>query len=117
MTTQTDTTRFTSADGHCVLTHEPHADLRWQIKHTLPGGADCDWTASATQATPVHLVGQFFAHLASTAPVERTFQDLPALVQTHPGALITPVAGAAVTPHTRHAVAQAAQTPTARTRR
>ncbi|MFE9686748.1 DUF317 domain-containing protein [Streptomyces sp. NPDC006285] len=111
MTTDAEATVFTSADGHCVLTHEPHADLRWQIRHCLADDADTAWTASATQATPARLVGQFFAHLASIAPVRRTVQDLPARVQSHPGVQITLVAGAP--DEARPALARAAQTPMA----
>ncbi|MFE1802356.1 DUF317 domain-containing protein [Streptomyces sp. NPDC059517] len=55
MTADAQATVFTSADGHCVLTHAPHADRRWQIQHRLADDADTAWFASVTQATPARL--------------------------------------------------------------
>lgn len=69
-------------------------------------GFDTHWDASFTQDTPERLVAQFFAHLATTTPVERAFRDVPYLVQDLDDALITPVRGAAVNPHVHHAGAQ-----------
>ncbi|GAA3212146.1 hypothetical protein GCM10020256_11360 [Streptomyces thermocoprophilus] len=53
-------------------------------------GFDTHWDASFTQDTPERLVAQFFTHLATTTPVERTFRDVPYLVQNLDDALITP---------------------------
>ncbi|MET9564728.1 DUF317 domain-containing protein [Streptomyces tauricus] len=111
MTADAQATVFTSADGHCVLTHEPHADRRWQIRHRLADDADTAWAASATQATPARLVSLFFAQLASITPVQRVFRDLPARTRTHPDAQITPAAGAPA--EARPVPVKAAQEPAA----
>ncbi|MGW4345347.1 DUF317 domain-containing protein [Streptomyces sp. NPDC004690] len=102
-------TVITSPDGHCALTHTPDADNRWTFRSSLHDGFDTDWTATFTRDTPVRVVAQFFAHLASTEPVQRTFKEIPYLVQVSSSSLITPVAGASVSPHLHHAVAQAVQ--------
>ncbi|GAA4781854.1 DUF317 domain-containing protein [Streptomyces ziwulingensis] len=100
-------TTFTSADGHCTLTHQPDDHLRWHIRHSLFDGFDTDWSAAFTRAAPARLVAQFFAHLTADTPVERTYGDLPYLAQRSSDALITPVHGAAVNPHVHHALARA----------
>ncbi|MGX1759937.1 DUF317 domain-containing protein [Streptomyces lydicus] len=102
-------TVFTSADGHCALTHEPDSEMPWRVEHSVYDGFDTHWSATFTQDTPEQLVAQFFTHLASTTPVERVFREVPYLVQGYSGALITSVQGAAVNAHVHHAVAQVAQ--------
>jgi hypothetical protein len=102
------TTVHTSPDGHCVLTHEPDGERPWRFTHSLYDGFDTEWTATLSRDTPEQLTRQFFAHLADPTPVERFFKDLPYLVQSSSGALITPVNTAAVSPYVHHAAAQAA---------
>ncbi|MGX1729195.1 DUF317 domain-containing protein [Streptomyces diastaticus] len=97
---------FTSPDGHCHLQHTPAEDTPWRFRHHVYDGFDTHWDASFTQDTPERLVAQFFTHLATTTPVERTFRDVPYLVQNLDDALITPVHRAAVNPHVHHAGAQ-----------
>ncbi|NIY65623.1 DUF317 domain-containing protein [Streptomyces malaysiensis] len=97
---------FTSPDGHCLLQHTPGDETPWRFQHHVYDGFDTHWHASFTQDTPEQLVAQFFAHLATTTPVERVFRDVPYLVQELDDALITPVLGAAVNPHVHHAGAQ-----------
>ncbi|MFH9819713.1 DUF317 domain-containing protein [Streptomyces sp. NPDC017230] len=97
---------FTSPDGHCHLQHTPTEDTPWRFRHHVYDGFDTHWDASFTQDTPERLVAQFFTHLAATTPVERTFRDVPYLVQNLDDALITPVHRAAVNPHVHHAAAQ-----------
>ncbi|MFI8307727.1 DUF317 domain-containing protein [Streptomyces sp. NPDC085927] len=116
MAAEGEATVFTSADGHCALTHELNADTRWHIQHSLLDGVDTDWAASFTRATPVRLVSQFFTHLASTASVQRTFGDLPHLVQHSSEAVIAPVRNAAVNPRVQHALAQPGRTHAAKRR-
>ncbi|MFI9423417.1 DUF317 domain-containing protein [Streptomyces achromogenes] len=111
------TTVYTSPDGHCVLTHEPDSELPWRFAHSLYDGFDTEWTATISCDAPEELARQFFAHLADPAPVERFFKDLPYLVQTSSGALITPVNTASVSPYVHHAAAQAARTPAGRPQR
>lgn len=108
-TAEGSATVITSPDGHCELRHTPDADNRWTFRSSLHDGFDTEWTATFTRDTPVRAVAQFFAHLASTEPVQRAFKEIPYLVQVSPSSLITPVTGASVNPHVHHAVAQAAQ--------
>ncbi len=96
----------TSPDGHCLLQHTPGHETPWRFEHSVFDGFDTQWQATFTQDTPEQLVTQFFAHLATTEPVERAFHDVPYLVQELDDALITPVRGAAVNPHVHHAAAQ-----------
>ncbi|MFC8708856.1 MULTISPECIES: DUF317 domain-containing protein [unclassified Streptomyces] len=96
-------------DRHCELAHTPDTENRWTIRSSLYDGFDTDWTATFTRDTPVRAVGQSFAHLATTEPVERVFAEVPHLVQMSSSAVITPVTGASVTPHVHHAVVQATQ--------
>ncbi|MFD0459615.1 DUF317 domain-containing protein [Streptomyces violaceoruber] len=97
---------FTSPDGHCHLQHTPAEDTPWRFRHHVYDGFDTHWDASFTQDSPERLVAQFSTHLATTTPVERTFRDVPYLVQNLDDALITPVHRAAVNPHVHHAGAQ-----------
>ncbi|MGX1115919.1 hypothetical protein RKD37_001282 [Streptomyces ambofaciens] len=97
---------FTSPDGHCHLQHTPTEHTPWRFRHHVYDGFDTHWDASFTQDTPERLVAQFFTHLATTTPVERTFRDVPYLVQNLDDALITPVHRAAVNPHVHHAATQ-----------
>lgn len=97
---------FTSPDSHCHLQHAPGEETPWRIRHHVYEGFDTHWDASFTQDAPERLVAQFFAHLATTTPVERAFRDVPYLVQDLDDVLITPVRGAAVNPHVHHAGAQ-----------
>lgn len=101
-----DNGSFVSPDGHCVLHHHPGNETPWFFRHHVYDGVDTHWDASFTQDTPHRLVAQFFTHLATTAPVERTFRDVPLLVQNLNEALITPVRAAPVNPHVHHAAAQ-----------
>jgi hypothetical protein len=112
-TTNGPATVISSPDGHCTLTHTPDAETRWSFRSSLHDGFDTDWSATFTRDTPVRAVGQFFAHLASTEPVQRAFKEVPYLVQISPSSLITPVAGASVNPRLQHAAVQAAQAHTA----
>lgn len=98
---------FTSPDGQCALRHTADSEVAWRAAHGLYEGFDTHWNATFTQDTPEVLVAQFFAHLASTLPVERKYGDIPYLVRDLGDALITPVRGAAVNPHVHHAAAQA----------
>ncbi|WP_198358303.1 DUF317 domain-containing protein [Streptomyces fildesensis] len=102
-------TLFTSPDEHCHLRHEPDTEVPWRFEHSLYEGFDTEWNATFTRDTPERLVAQFFTHLASDEPVERVLKEVPFLVQNSDSALITPVSGAAVSPHAHHAVAQAAR--------
>jgi hypothetical protein len=97
---------LTSPDGHCLLQHAPGHQTPWRFEHSVFDGFDTQWQATFTQDTPEQLVTQFFAHLATTAPVERAFRDVPYLVQELDDALITPVRGAAVNPQVHHVAAQ-----------
>ncbi|WP_078073377.1 DUF317 domain-containing protein [Streptomyces niveus] len=97
---------LTSPDRHCLLRHAPGDERPWRFQHHVHDGFDTHWHASFTRDTPERLVAQFFAHLATTAPVERAFRDIPHLVRDLNDALITPVRGAAVNPHVHHAGAQ-----------
>ncbi|MER7932925.1 MULTISPECIES: DUF317 domain-containing protein [unclassified Streptomyces] len=97
---------FISPDGHCHLKHAPAQEIAWRFRHHVYDGFDTHWNASFTQDAPEQLVAQFFTHLATTAPVERTFGDVPHLVQDLDEALITRVRGAVVNPHAHHAGAQ-----------
>jgi hypothetical protein len=101
-----DGTAYTSPDGHCRLHNNPGEENAWRFRHHVYDGFDTHWDASFTQDTPERLVAQFFAHLATTTPVERAFRDVPYLVQDLDDALITPVREAAVNPHVHHAGAQ-----------
>ncbi|MEU3028103.1 DUF317 domain-containing protein [Streptomyces incarnatus] len=111
------TTVYASPDGHCVLTHAPGTELAWEITHSLYEGFDTEWNATFTFDTPEPVVAQFFAHLTSVVPVERTFGEVPFLARTSASALITPIRSAVVNRHTHHAVAQANQAYTDRCRR
>jgi hypothetical protein len=98
---------FASPDGHCHLQHIPGEQTTpWRFRHHVYEGFDTHWDASFTQDTPERLVAQFFTHIATTTPVERTFCDVPFLVQGLDDALITPVRAATVNPHVHHAGAQ-----------
>ncbi|WP_413100252.1 DUF317 domain-containing protein [Streptomyces sp. Inha503] len=97
---------FTSPDGHCLLQHTPGNETPWRFQHHVYDSFGTHWHASFTQDTPEQLLAQFFTHLATTAPVERTFSNVPYLVQDLDDALITPVRGAAMNPHVHHAAAQ-----------
>ncbi|MFK0121157.1 DUF317 domain-containing protein [Streptomyces sp. NPDC090994] len=101
-------TTYTSADGHCSLTDQPDDQLRWQIRSSLFDGFDTQWTAAFTRAVPSRLVVQFFAHLVADTPVERTYGDLPHLVQRSTNVVITPIRRAAINPHVHHALTRLA---------
>ncbi|MEV7394031.1 DUF317 domain-containing protein [Streptomyces sp. NPDC091215] len=101
-----DNNTFTSPDGHCLLHHTPGDETQWRFRHHVYDGFDTRWDACFTQDTPEQLVAQFFAHLSTTAPVERAFRDVPHLVQDLDAAVITPVRGAVVNPHVHHTGAQ-----------
>ncbi|WP_326812269.1 DUF317 domain-containing protein [Streptomyces scopuliridis] len=108
-TAESDGTVFTSPDGHCTLRCTPDDEAAWTVSHSVYGRISTEWSAVFTRDAPERLFAQFFAHLASNDPVERVFNDVPRRVQHSESALITPVRGAAVNPHTHHAVAQAAR--------
>ncbi|MFD3589790.1 DUF317 domain-containing protein [Streptomyces sp. NPDC058683] len=97
---------FTSPDGHCHLQHTPAQQTPWRFRHHVYDGFDTHWGASFTQETPEEVIAQFFTHLATTTPVERTFRDLPYLVQDLDDVLITAVRPSTVNPHVDHADAQ-----------
>jgi hypothetical protein len=97
MTADGDTTTFRSADGRCSLRHVPEAEIRWTARLTLTD-SEPHWHASFTRAVPTRLVAQFFSHLASPDPVERTFTDLPGLVASGGIAVIAPLPATAGTP-------------------
>ncbi|MEV5843626.1 DUF317 domain-containing protein [Streptomyces sp. NPDC051985] len=101
-----DSGTFTSPDGHCRLKHAPAKETPWRFRHHVYDGFGTHWDASFTQDTPEQPVAQFFAHLSTTAPVERAFPDVPHLVQDLDTAVITPVRGAVANPHVHHAAAQ-----------
>ncbi|MFJ4876571.1 DUF317 domain-containing protein [Streptomyces sp. NPDC088745] len=109
-----DGVRYTSPDGHCSLEHTPQASgeqVRWVFQHSVFDGFDTHWTATFSATTPQPLVDQFFSNLASGFPVERTFIDLPFILQGTDEALITPVHGTRLNPGLDHAVAQIARIP------
>ncbi|WP_435124623.1 DUF317 domain-containing protein [Actinacidiphila sp. bgisy144] len=97
-----------SPDGHCRL-HHTSAGNRWKFQHDVYEGFDTQWDASFTGA-PHQLVAHFLAHLASSAPVERRFGDVPFLVQNYEGAHITAARGTATPPQIHHAVSQLGKT-------
>ncbi|MEU2874212.1 DUF317 domain-containing protein [Streptomyces olivoreticuli] len=113
-TVSPDGTTFTSPDEHCALRHTPDAETAWSVQHSVHGGFDTHWNAHFTRDTPAAVVAQFFAHLSTTAAVERTFGEIPFLARDLGDALITPVRGASVNPHVHHAAAQAARSSAAR---
>ncbi|MDO0936408.1 DUF317 domain-containing protein [Streptomyces sp. DG2A-72] len=100
----------TSPDGHCTVRHVPDAETAWQVRHSVHDGFDTHWTATFTQDTPQELIAQFFAHLSTSEPVERSLREIPCLARDMGDALITPVRGAAVNPQVHHAIAQAQHT-------
>ncbi|MFI1183568.1 DUF317 domain-containing protein [Streptomyces sp. NPDC020799] len=107
---------FTSPDGHRTLRRAPDTETAWRIEHSVHDGFDTHWSTRFTADAPPEAVTQFFAHLATSAPVEREFREIPFLARDLGDALITPVRGAAVNPHIHHAATRAAPTHTARHR-
>ncbi|MGW2597166.1 hypothetical protein [Streptomyces klenkii] len=128
-------TEHNAASGHvaldtpraaCLWTSPPAAPTacggqsrttsRSGIEHSVHDGFDTHWSTRFTADDPPEAVTQFFAHLATSAPVEREFREIPFLARDLGDALITPVRGAAVNPHIHHAATRAAPTHTARHR-
>lgn len=101
---------WTSPDEHCTVEHSAEPVHPWRFAHSVHDGFGTHWTATFTCDAPSELVAQFFTHLASDIPAERSLRELPHLVQHGSSALITPVRAATVNSRTPHAVAQAART-------
>ncbi|ROQ70149.1 uncharacterized protein DUF317 [Streptomyces sp. 840.1] len=94
---------FVSPDLYCRIEHTPDADDAWKVEHVY---FEKDPLATFMRRTPEHLVGNFFAHLATPIAVERAFADIPLSTRYENSGLITPVRGAAINPQVAHALAQ-----------
>ncbi|MET8683717.1 DUF317 domain-containing protein [Streptomyces sp. NPDC004732] len=94
---------LTSPDWYCQLIHTPDEDIAWRAWHAF---FEKQPLATFTRDVPEGLVGNFFAHLATTTAVERAFADVPLSTRYEHSELITPVRGAAISPHLDHALAQ-----------
>ncbi|MFD7017482.1 DUF317 domain-containing protein [Streptomyces sp. NPDC059928] len=94
---------LTSPDLYCRLERTPGEEIAWRAEHVYFENAPL---ATFTQDTPEGLVGNFFSHLAAPVGVERAFADVPLSTLHEHSALITPVRGAAISPHIDHALAQ-----------
>lgn len=98
---------LTSPDWCCQLVHTPEADITWRIEHAF---FEKQPLATFTREVPEGLVRNFFAHLATPAPVERAFADVPLSTRYEHHNLITLVRGAAINPQIDHALAQLSRT-------
>ncbi|MFE7116509.1 DUF317 domain-containing protein [Streptomyces sp. NPDC057654] len=115
-TTSADGTAYTSPDGYCTLRHAPGAETAWRVENSLADGFDTHWSATFTTETPHRVVAQFFAHLTTTAPVEREYREIPYTARDFGDTLITPARTTGVNPQVPHAAAQAAHARAARRR-
>ncbi|MDF3292393.1 DUF317 domain-containing protein [Streptomyces silvisoli] len=115
-TVSPDGSTFASRDEHCTLRHMPEAEVAWSAQHSVHDESDTQWNVSFTRDAPEVLVAQFFTHLSTHTPVERTYRDIPRLVRDMDEALITPVRGAAVNPRVHHVAAQIGRIHSARRR-
>ncbi|WUH90395.1 DUF317 domain-containing protein [Streptomyces sp. NBC_00433] len=84
---------LTSPDRYCRLEHAPGQEIRWQVEHLYFENAPL---ATFTQDAPEALVRQFFAHLAASGAVERSFGDLPLSTGHERSARVTPLRPAGV---------------------
>lgn len=96
-------TSFISPDRYCRIEQSAGTDDAWSFGHAY---FERDPLAAFTRRTPGHLVGTFFAHLASPIAVERAFADVPPSTRFEHSGLITPVRRGAINPHVDHALAQ-----------
>lgn len=80
---------FVSPDGHCTLRRQPESTVAWTSEHALYGAEGTQWTTRFTGEIPVDLVAEFFAHLSTPAPVQRTIGHLHHLALT--SARLTPL--------------------------
>ncbi|WP_420036007.1 DUF317 domain-containing protein [Streptomyces sp. cg28] len=98
-------TVITSPDWYCQLARTPQDDhaITWRVHHAF---FEDQPLATFTCDVPERLVGNFFTHLASTAPVERAVADVPIHTRYGHSDLMTPVRHAVINPHTDHALAQ-----------
>ncbi|MFJ9900695.1 DUF317 domain-containing protein [Streptomyces sp. NPDC091280] len=92
-----------SPDMYCRLEHVPGEATAWQVEHLYHPDAPL---ATFTHAIPEGLVRNFFSHLATPMPVERTYSDVPLGTRHGHTILITPVRGAAIHPQAHHTLAQ-----------
>ncbi|MFJ9085747.1 DUF317 domain-containing protein [Streptomyces sp. NPDC102384] len=98
---------WTSPDWCCQLLHTPDEKIAWRAEHAF---FEKQPLATFTRDVPEGLVRNFFAHLATPTAVERTFAHVPLSTRYEHSHLITPVRGAAISPHADHALAQLART-------
>ncbi|MGQ4484269.1 hypothetical protein ACN6LM_002597 [Streptomyces sp. SAS_281] len=93
-----------SPDLYCQIEQTRGADGVWRDKHVY---FEKEPLATFTRRnTPEHLVGNFFAHLASPIAVERAFADIPLNARYEHSGLITTVRRAAINPQVAHALAE-----------
>lgn len=96
---------LTSPDGYCQLVHTPEdeEDITWRVRHAF---FEAEPLATFTRDVPERLVSNFFAHLATPIPVERTVAHVPLSTRYNHSSLMTPVRAAVINPHVHHALTQ-----------